>query len=691
MADYRDLDVSYIIEMARRSGATIDPWWNVDLELPYDADRLPNGKTLIADSMHDRVIEVDPAGEIVWRYPPLAAPDRSSPFGFHPASVFVPGYPDNGFVDAEPIGVRWHRPPVYAFWFLVQPDLSRDELDFSLLDRQYGEVPAGISILANIAPENPVQPEGRTVAGTYLPVDEAAYRAFVRVTTVVPSASVGADVDDPEHAFPVSILPVAEGRVSIPVPEDPIVVEDLEDTPPATPPAGRPSRHELTTLRTPHDFPLRKRPVVDRNRPHHAPVPPPQICYDGEHSREPAHGVTRSETERLYDYWGKADPDALPSKHLLVYHLLDVSAVGSVLLERHPSLLRRFAGMMELDEDLARRWLLWLLAHHDIGKFAAAFQRLKPELFPEKLSDRYRYTVRHDTLGYLLWREKLFAEVFPWVEALSPLEDAILAFLRASSGHHGKPPEEGEWRSSWFRGVDVEAAVAFSRRISDLFFSHERPPVIEAADECSFASAVSRASWAIAGFAVLCDWIGSNRLWFPFQEEPMDLQEYWSSRTLPRAERAVDEAAVLPAPAQKRTSFSALFPGLPGATDVQRAADTVPLAHGPQLFVIEDLTGSGKTEAALTLAGRLLAAGFAEGIYVALPTTATADAMYSRVGAVYRRLFAPGTSPSLVLAHSRCGRLGRRTGSQRRVRLLDPEYGAGRHRGLRRPGGTGRN
>ncbi len=262
---------------------------------------------------------------------------------------------------------------------------------------------------------------------------------------------------------------------------------------------------------------------MDRNRPHHAPVPPPQICYDGEHSREPAHGVTRSETERLYDYWGKADPDALPSKHLLVYHLLDVSAVGSVLLERHPSLLRRFAGMMELDEDLARRWLLWLLAHHDIGKFAAAFQRLKPELFPEKLSDRYRYTVRHDTLGYLLWREKLFAEVFPWVEALSPLEDAILAFLRASSGHHGKPPEEGEWRSSWFRGVDVEAAVAFSRRISDLFFSHERPPVIEAAGECSFASAVSRASWAIAGFAVLCDWIGSNRLRFPFQEEPMDL------------------------------------------------------------------------------------------------------------------------------------------------------------------------
>jgi len=146
----------------------------------FNPPGLPDGKALIADSMHDRMIEVDGAGEIVWRYPAVVSPDRSSPFGFHPASVRVPGYPDSGFSDAQDIGVRWHRPPVYAFWFLVQPDLNAEEYDFSLLDWQYGAVPAGINILANIAPENPVRPEGRTVAGTYLPVDEAAYRTFVR-------------------------------------------------------------------------------------------------------------------------------------------------------------------------------------------------------------------------------------------------------------------------------------------------------------------------------------------------------------------------------------------------------------------------------------------------------------------------------------------------------------------------------
>jgi hypothetical protein len=36
------------------------------LDWPRDADRLPNGNTLIGDSRHNRVIEVTPEGEVVW-------------------------------------------------------------------------------------------------------------------------------------------------------------------------------------------------------------------------------------------------------------------------------------------------------------------------------------------------------------------------------------------------------------------------------------------------------------------------------------------------------------------------------------------------------------------------------------------------------------------------------------------------
>lgn len=105
----------------------------------------------------------------------------SSPFGFHPASVTQRGYPASGFQDAENIGVGWSREGVYAFWFLIQPDLSRQEYDFSLYDRQWGAVPEGISILANLAPQ-PREDKGRLLPGTWQPVDEVSYRAFVIAT-----------------------------------------------------------------------------------------------------------------------------------------------------------------------------------------------------------------------------------------------------------------------------------------------------------------------------------------------------------------------------------------------------------------------------------------------------------------------------------------------------------------------------
>jgi len=353
-------------------------------------------------------------------------------------------------------------------------------------------------------------------------------------------------------------------------------------------------------------------------------------------------------------YWGKAAPAGEePAKHLLVYHSLDVAAVGTILLESHPTLLKRFARLMGLDEELAMRWHLWLLAHHDIGKFAAAFQRLRPDLFPEELPDRFRYSARHDTLGYLLWRDQLLEDVFPWLDAYSPLEEALLTLLRTSSGHHGKPPHDVEWRTGWFSDEDIEAVRSFSVRVSRLIFSEPLPPRIQVDDERAFEHRIAVASWTVAGFAVLCDWIGSNRIWFPFIGEPIDLETYWERHALAQAQRAVEEAAVLPSAAAASTGFAALFGDIEEPTSLQHAADTVVLSGGPQLFLIEDLTGSGKTEAALTLAGRLLADGAVEGLYVALPTTATADAMYSRVGDVYPRMFEPGSRPSLVLAHSR--------------------------------------
>ncbi|WP_018256496.1 aryl-sulfate sulfotransferase [Halomicrobium katesii] len=59
-----------VVEYARLNGSW-ERTWEVgtgSLKWPRDADRLPNGNTLIVDSLNHRVIEVTPTGEIVWEY-----------------------------------------------------------------------------------------------------------------------------------------------------------------------------------------------------------------------------------------------------------------------------------------------------------------------------------------------------------------------------------------------------------------------------------------------------------------------------------------------------------------------------------------------------------------------------------------------------------------------------------------------
>ncbi|MBN2542609.1 hypothetical protein JXI42_07050 [bacterium] len=108
-------------------------------------------------------------------------PHEKSPFGFHPAKVVAPSYPDIGYIDAEYIGIRWTREGIYAFWFLVQPELSDTTLDFTFYDNQYSIIPDSICILGNIAPQGG-RDEGRCLGSSWLPVDSALYVRFVRMT-----------------------------------------------------------------------------------------------------------------------------------------------------------------------------------------------------------------------------------------------------------------------------------------------------------------------------------------------------------------------------------------------------------------------------------------------------------------------------------------------------------------------------
>jgi CRISPR-associated endonuclease/helicase Cas3 len=352
----------------------------------------------------------------------------------------------------------------------------------------------------------------------------------------------------------------------------------------------------------------------------------------------------------LLEAWGKARPAAPagPAWHPLVYHSLDVAAVGERLLAVRPAAVAQLAARLGWRAEALTRLVVFLLALHDIGKLSRPFQAKVPELWPEPLLGPLGPGPPRDpghpvTGAWLLQRSlaDAIAPLFPgWCDRTA---DLLAPFV----GHHGRPVSVAGVRSEreMFGGRVAAASHTFLGTMHALLAPEPLPR--------PEAKAVRRVSWQLAGLAVLADWIGSSQTWFPYEAPERDPRAYLEEIARPRAAHAVRGAGITPARASAATGYHAITHEDHRPSPIQRWAESVSLPAGPFVAFVEDVTGGGKTETALILAHRLLAERRALGLYLALPTMATANAMYERLGACYRRLFAGGETPSLALAHGR--------------------------------------
>jgi len=341
----------------------------------------------------------------------------------------------------------------------------------------------------------------------------------------------------------------------------------------------------------------------------------------------------------LFEFWAKSGREGEPAlMHSVPHHSLDVAACALVLLDAY-----------QAPVPVPSRTLAALVALHDVGKFTRPFQAKVPALWPLSLGHFSQPPPGyHDDAGYALLCGELKQHVSPlfaeWKSASSryPL-------FRAVTGHHGRPPRQFD-TPDLGRKTACAVCLDAARAFVDEALSVIDPPPLPQLD----SAARHRLAWFLAGLAVAADWLGSGRRWFApvVAAEHTDLHRYWNEVALPRARQAATDAWLLPSPVSQAVGLSHLFPGLT-VRPLQAWAETVLIPDGPALFTIEDATGAGKTEAALVLAHRLMAAGRADGVFFALPTMATANAMYARLEAAYRRLFAAGSTPSLVLSHGR--------------------------------------
>jgi CRISPR-associated endonuclease/helicase Cas3 len=313
-------------------------------------------------------------------------------------------------------------------------------------------------------------------------------------------------------------------------------------------------------------------------------------------------------------------------EHPAVYHMLDVAAVSERLLSNSgisPSRSRAFTV---------------LIALHDLGKISESFRAM--------LSGASGQGRRHWELTEVLLHQndaRLAAHLGGDPEIRWQLYAAV-------AGHHGRPPDLGigalpktgrpprDYIKAW---QQIGAGAVAAQEVIDAFCDLWPGASLDGLD---LAEAM-QLSWWLPGLCAAADWIGSNTLWFKPQRPGPDLNDYLAQARRTAA-IAVAESGLGAAPVRSEALFNfALRP-------MQAECAKIPLPEGPMLAVIEDETGAGKTEAALILAHRMVQAGKGQGLYFALPTMATADAMFARADKIVGAMF---TAPTLTLAHGRAG------------------------------------
>eukprot|EP01022_Parablepharisma_sp_SALTPOND_P012222 TRINITY_DN1566_c0_g1_i1.p1 TRINITY_DN1566_c0_g1~~TRINITY_DN1566_c0_g1_i1.p1 ORF type:complete len:1465 (-),score=343.02 TRINITY_DN1566_c0_g1_i1:4419-8813(-) len=352
-----------------------------------------------------------------------------------------------------------------------------------------------------------------------------------------------------------------------------------------------------------------------------------------------------------FRYWGKAQPDSA-SHHLLQFHCLDVTAVLTELLCADEILRKRMEGLARCSLGEILPVLQFFTAIHDIGKFSAGFQWKREDIakqFGHPPPLRAGDPMHHTKAGWWFYRNRIMSRnaELPQLVAWRVYRRMLAPIAMAAIGHHGAPVDDrGVNNRDFF--YSNEAALGHAAAMAELFLPQQPPDFME--DEDWFRPL----SWLFAGLMVAADWIGSSEEYFPYRAEPMDVHDYFAE-TREQAREAVRKCGLLHPAAAQGHDFDSLLPQLKGHSPrpLQRyAMDDAVVDGGPQLHIFEDLTGCGKTEAALLCAHKIMGQGGCSGFYVGLPTMATANAMYHRLAATYRALFDyDGETPSLMLAH----------------------------------------
>jgi CRISPR-associated endonuclease/helicase Cas3 len=328
------------------------------------------------------------------------------------------------------------------------------------------------------------------------------------------------------------------------------------------------------------------------------------------------------------DLWGKfRDADhGGPAWHPLIDHSVDVGGVLEALL-RQPNVARRMAragGRQSLDETCVAR-LSFLAFIHDLGKCTPGFRAkavpelgrtaghlaaLKPLCDGPLTSELQRLLVRPGLQGW----------------AGNALEDYLLAVF----AHHGRTPDLSYVQGSdsqLLEGWQVRSHEAL-RRLDELLVAGREAFSAAFTEDASRLPDRPAFQHLFAGLVMLADWLGSDAGRFPFTEPGDEPRVDFVRRRAPEVLTKI--GFVPPPPPEPLPDFHSQFRFPPRAAQAAVDALSLPDENG-SIVLLESETGSGKTEAALRWASRLIDAGLVDGCFFAVPLRSAAVQLHARM------------------------------------------------------------
>jgi CRISPR-associated endonuclease/helicase Cas3 len=324
----------------------------------------------------------------------------------------------------------------------------------------------------------------------------------------------------------------------------------------------------------------------------------------------------------LINIWAKTSKKEDGRWHPLILHMLDAAASAEAILEREPETTReRIAGILGMKWEVARPWLLLVIACHDLGKACPGFQckwenlsGLDPGRSPNK-------EINHAFVSQLALTDIL--QTHDWPEELAELvADAV-------GCHHGE-------RAS---PITLDRLMGDRRALGEKEWTELRCSLMEALIEVlsptmppTKQTLTGPDFMLLAGLTSFADWIGSNEDWFPFGSptDCKDLHTWFQTRRV-NAKKALDSLGwETRAPLTKEAkSFKEVFGFAPRPLQ-QAMADALTELKNPAILLLEAPMGEGKTEAAFFAHLELQRRFDHRGLYIALPTKATGNAMFKR-------------------------------------------------------------